>query len=109
MALRDMKKRQGIHRLMRADIAFDYNINFNDSANHFKLYQLCFLMPSGYIDDKIYYPRTSKSVQYQYGRTGHTETEQKTANFYYTTLPQYFLMTTNMKYNESNIKKSRRT
>ena len=60
MAVRDMKKWQGIHALMRTDLAFGYNINFNDPANHFKLYQPCFFMPSGHIDNHVYYPRTSQ-------------------------------------------------
>ena len=105
MAVRDMKKWQGIHALMRTELAFNYDVNFNDTTDLKKLYQPCFLMPSGNIDDEIYYPRTTKSVQYKYGRTGHTDTVQKTADFYYTTLPQYFLFTTNMKYNEANIKR----
>ena len=105
MAVRDMKKWQGIHRLMRANIAFQYNVNFNDTTDLGKLYQPCFYMPGGHINNELYYPRTSKSVTYKYGRTGHSENVQKTANFYYTTLPQYFLFTTNMKYNEPNMRR----
>ena len=105
IAVRDMKKWQGIHSLMRADLAFDYNINFNDSTNHVKLYQPCFLMPSGHIDNQVYYPRTTKSVMYKYGLVNHNENDQRTVNFYYTTLPQYFLFTTNMQYNEANLKR----
>lgn len=100
-----MKKWQGIHRLMRAGIAFQYHINFNDPVNHFKLYQPCFLMPSGHIDNHVYYPRTSKSVQYSFGLVENGYTDQKTVNFYYTTLPQYFLMTTNMKYSQNNMER----
>ena len=33
LAVRDMKKWQGIHRLMRADIAFQYNVNLSDTTN----------------------------------------------------------------------------
>ena len=105
MAVRDMKKWQGIHALMRADLAFNYRINFNDTTDVKKLYQPCFVMPSGNINDQVYYPRTSKSLQYSFGLVEDGNTDAKTVNFYYTTLPQYFLLTTNMVYNEANSKR----
>ena len=103
IAVRDMKKWQGIHALMRCDLAFNYNINFNNPAELLKLYQPCFLMPSGHINDQVYYPRTTKSMNYKYGLVGDNANDEKTVDFYYTTLPQYFLFTTNMKYNEANL------
>ena len=105
IAVRDMKKWQGIHALMRCDLTFDYDVNFNDTTDIKKIYQPCFLMPSGHIDNQVYYPRTTKSLNYKFGLVDNSNTIQKTVNFYYTTLPQYFLFTTNMKYNEANIKR----
>ena len=96
-----MPKWQGIHALMRCDLAIHYNINFNNPAELLKLYQPCFLMPSGHINDQVYYPRTTKSMKYKYGLVGDNANDEKTVDFYYTTLPQYFLFTTNMKYNAS--------
>ena len=103
IAARDMPKWQGIHALMRCDLAFHYNINFNNAAELLKLYQPCFLMPSGHINDQVYYPRTTKSMNCKYGLVGDNANDEKTVDFYYTTLPQYFLFTTNMKYNEANL------
>ena len=103
LCVRDMNKWIGIHKIMHCDLAFNYNINFNDPTELLKLYQPCFLMPEGNIDNQVYYPRTTKSMNYKYGLVGDSTNAEKTVNFYYTTLPQYFLMTTNMKYNEANL------
>ena len=106
IACRDINKWMGIHALMRADLAFNYNINFNDATELLKMYQPCFLMPSGAIDNQVYYPRTTKNFEYTIGnlhKSGTTYDDK--ADITYTTLPQYFLMTTNMKYNEANIKR----
>ena len=105
IAVRDMNKWQGIHALMRTDLAFSYDINFNNPAELLKLYQPCFLMPNGAIDSQVYYPRTTKSVTYKWGLVNNSNNLQNTVNFYYTTLPQYFLFTTNMKYTEANIQR----
>eukprot|EP00750_Incisomonas_marina_P024690 INCI5139.35.p1 GENE.INCI5139.35~~INCI5139.35.p1 ORF type:complete len:564 (-),score=78.78 INCI5139.35:62-1687(-) len=62
-------------------------------------------MPSGHINDQVYYPRTTKSMNYKYGLVGDNANDEKTVDFYYTTLPQYFLFTTNTKYNEANLQR----
>ena len=105
IAVRDMKKWQGVHALMRTDIAFDYNISFNDPTALKKLYQPCFLMPNGAIDNQVYYPRTTKTFKYTIAGLREGGTYDDTADIYYTTLPQYYVFTTNMKYNEDNIKR----
>ena len=105
MAVRDMNKWQGIHALMRCDLAFSYDINFNNPAELLKLYQPCFLMPNGAIDSQVYYPRITKSVTYKWGLVNNGNNLENTVNFYDTTLPQYYLFTTNMKYTEANIKR----
>ena len=100
-----MRKWQGIHALMRTDLAFSCNINFNDRTELLKLYQPCFLMPNGAIDNQVYYPRTTKSFGYTIAGLHGGNTYDDSRDIYYKTLPQYFLMTTNMKYNEANIKR----
>eukprot|EP00750_Incisomonas_marina_P022632 INCI4988.14.p1 GENE.INCI4988.14~~INCI4988.14.p1 ORF type:complete len:683 (+),score=112.28 INCI4988.14:1219-3267(+) len=105
LCVRDMNKWISIHKVMRCDLAFNYNINFNNPNELLKLYQPCFLMPNGAIDNQVYYPRTTKSFEYTIAGLSGGHTYDDARDIYYTTLPQYFLMTTNMKYNEANIKR----
>ena len=74
-------------------------------ASQRRAYQPCFLMPNGAIDNQVYYPRTTKSFGYTIAGLHGGNTYDDSRDIYYKTLPQYFLMTTNMKYNEANIKR----
>ena len=100
----------GVDALYHADLAFEYNVNYNDSMGPYKLYQPFFLMPNGEIDGSIYYPRINKTFTYGFSLTTNTNTApdsllQGSGTIYYSTLPQYYLFTTNMKYNEANVKR----
>ena len=110
IGFRDIKKFMGVDALYHADLAFDCTVNYNDSMGPYKLYQPCFLMPNGEIDGSIFYPRISKTLTYKFSLTTNTSMAAEdllpgTGTVYYSTLPQYYLFTTNMKYNEANIKR----
>eukprot|EP00750_Incisomonas_marina_P022651 INCI4988.7.p1 GENE.INCI4988.7~~INCI4988.7.p1 ORF type:complete len:682 (+),score=115.04 INCI4988.7:1219-3264(+) len=92
LCVRDMNKWISIHKVMRCDLAFNYNINFNNPNELLKLYQPCFLMPNGAIDNQVYYPRTTKSFEYTIAGLSGGHTYDDARDIYYTTLPQYFLV-----------------
>ena len=106
----DWRKWVGIHAIMRTDLAFNYELAFNSGsvADVKKLYQPCFLMPNGNIDNQTYYPRVSKVFEYGYVKRGgdfEGPSGRKSQTMFYADLQQYQLMTTNMKYNEDNLKR----
>ena len=113
LAFLHFKHWQGVHRLMRADLAFDNRISLNEKIVSRKLYQPVFLMPNGHYDsdnqlDKgIYYPNASLNFTFSYeGLKDHIKNEHPvTKHCYFSTLPKYFLMCTNMKYTEANIQR----
>lgn len=110
VAVLDWKKWAGIHALMRTDLAFNYEFSFNSgkSADVKKLYQPCFLMPQGNVNNQVYYPRIGKEFEWGYVKRGGDfggPSGKKEETMYYADLQQYQLMTTNMKYNEANIKR----
>ena len=90
---------------MRTELAFNNEIDYNSTTR--KMYTPAFVMAQGNIDGNVYYPRTSAEFKFKMGLWFADEepiqTEQK-RTVYYTTLPQYFAMTTNMKYTKDNVK-----
>ena len=104
MAVRDFPKWEGIHYLMRTELAFDNRIDYKSTTR--KMYTPAFMMAQGNIDGKVYYPRTAAEFKFEMGiwfaDQQPIQTEQN-RHVYYTTLPQYF-MTTNMKYTEDNVR-----
>ncbi len=46
MAVLYLKHWQGVHRLMRCDLAFEYRVNFNQLTDYKLMYQPVFLMPN---------------------------------------------------------------
>ena len=100
IAVRDLSKWQGIHALMRADLAFDYNVSFNDKSDLKKIYQPCIYMPSGRVNSSVNYPYTTYEIAYKYAKNSEDLSEYATTvnkDIYYGTFSKYQLFTTNMK------------
>ena len=105
LAVRDFKKWEGIHYLMRTELAFNNEIDYNGTTR--KIYTPVFTMAQGNIDGKVYYPRTAKEFKFKTGlwfADAEPIGQEQNRHVYYTTLPQYFVMTTNMKYTEDNVR-----
>ena len=108
IAVRDLGKWQGIHALMRADLAFDYNVSFNDASDLKQIYQPCIYMPGGHVNNSVNCPYTTFEIAYKYVenfQSLYSSATTVTKNVHYGTFSQYQLFTTNMKYNEDNIKR----
>ena len=108
IAVRDLGKWQGIHALMRADLAFDYNVSFNDASDLKQIYQPCIYMPGGHVNNSVNCPYTTFDIAYKYVenfQSLYSSATTVTKNVHYGTFSQYQLFTTNMKYNEDNIKR----
>lgn len=118
IAVRDINKWMGIHALMRTDIAFNYQINYNSDSDlkQYFIYHPLFIMPGSHmtINDlhvgtnqkRAFYPRVRKYMTCDSAVIGSRDiTVEAENNYHYACLPQYFLMCTNMKYNEDNIKR----
>jgi len=107
MAVLDLKHWQGVHRLMRCDLAFEYRVNFNQLTDYKLMYQPVFLMPNGSMNNQLYYPYCEKdfSLKYKPVQFDSTNNDPVTKHAYYSTLPKYFLMCTNISYTEANIQR----
>ena len=107
MAVRDFKKWQGIHALMRCSLAFNNRLTFNDSATNYTQFHPSFLMPSGQVRGATYYPRVTVPFAFKTIGFGSDaiESQSRTTSFYYTTVPQYYVMCTSILYTEDNLKK----
>ncbi len=66
MAVLDLKHWQGVHRLMRCDLAFEYRVSFNQITDYELMYQSVFLMPNGNMNNKLYYPYCEKEFSLKY-------------------------------------------
>ena len=108
LAVRDYYKWEGIDALMHADIAFNYQYGFKTTIR--KCYQPCFLMPNGNNNGGYDYPRTSINTSFRIMdiedlNVAVPSLQTVTKSIHYSTLPQYYIMCTNMKYNEDNLKR----
>ena len=114
IAFRDFPRWQGIDALMRCELAFDFNVSLSttEPITNVKMFQPVYLMPNGHMDDSIQYPCIEQAFKFKYADYTNLPTpddtqvvsvENNVATF--TILPQYFLMCTNIKYTEDNIKR----
>ena len=107
LAVLNLKHWQGVHRLMRCDLAFSNKVNYN-SINQFKtIYQPVFIMPNGNMNDSVYYPSTTKQMTYKYKpiKSNGTHNDDVVKTFDYSTLPKYFLMCSNIAYTDINLQR----
>jgi hypothetical protein len=107
MAVLDLKHWQGVHRLMRCDLAFEYRVSSNQLTDHEQMYQSVFLMPNGNMNNQLYYPYCEKefSLKYKPVEFDSTNDNPLSKHAYYSTLPKYFLMCTDVSYTEANIQR----
>jgi len=120
MAVRNINKWMGNDSLVRCDLAFENKINYNSDLdeNQYLIYHPCFIMPGGHMhihdthvglyQEKAFFPRI------RFNQTVKVRTPQTNENiflfsastdYYYASLPKYFLMITNISYTEKNIKR----
>ena len=110
MAVRDLGKWQGIHALMRCDIAFGNNAYYNTNQSY-KIYQPVFYMPRATMNGEAFYPHTTQTIKFSYipydqqWGTSTFTSSKITKTVYYGTFRQYQLFTTNMQYTEANLKR----
>ena len=62
----NLKHWQGVHRLMRCDLAFSNKVNYNSNTAFKTIYQPAFIKPNGNMDDDVYYPSTTKELTFKY-------------------------------------------
>jgi hypothetical protein len=107
MAVLDLKHWRGVYRLTRCDLAFEYRVNFNQLTDYKPMYQPIFLMPNGNMNNQLYYRYCEKEFSLKYKPVQFNSTNNNTVNkhAYYSTLPKYFLMCTNISYTEANIQR----
>ncbi len=110
MAVLNLNHWQGVHRLMRCDLTFEYRVNLNQLADFKMMYQPVFLMPNGNMNDQLYYPYCEKQFTFKYTPVTvtypvGTHDASVTKSTYYSTLPKNFVMCTNISYDEANLQR----
>ena len=107
MAVRDLRKWQGIHALMRCDLAFYNAVNYKDDATAYKMYLPCLYMPNANYAGQTYYPRISKEFKWKYKNFegGGDLSSEQTKDIYYLDLKKNHILTTNIKFTEDNVKR----
>lgn len=123
MAVRDLNEWTQVHYLMRLDLANNNHFNVADN-DPYTTYYPSYMIPtglmknyeSGSLNDRGYFPRTSVTMinstlpikdKYSDWFIDNPDSRDDTTigTFYYSTIPKYFLLCTNVKYNEANIKR----
>lgn len=119
IAVKNLADWKALHILNRVSLSFEGNIGFNEGGNDlYTLNRPSFIMPRGYMTnndndskniDCAWYPRVRKELQYKTAywitpSSAPSELESHTENYYYSCLPENFMIITNIEYNEANIK-----
>jgi hypothetical protein len=115
MAVANIGEWQGLHYMFRTQLSFEGKVSINSDSNFLTLNRPVYLMPHGYmyLNDKNYknverpyFPRVKQTMNYEYVKRDGSDLTPvaKSLDFFYSTLPENFLIITNMTYNEYNIK-----
>lgn len=117
IAVKNLKDWKALHTLNKVGLSFEGNVGFNQGGTPlYKLNRASFLQPRGYMTcndkgnkniDCAWYPRISKNMKYhtaEWITTGTIYPAQRNKDYYYSCLPENFMMITNITYNEDNIK-----
>lgn len=116
MAVANLNDWQGLHWMMRCFIEFEGYISFNDDSGGYSFNRPVYLLPRSYMvlndkDDKnvdrAYYPRASYRMNYKFTKWDDDDgdyTQDGSLVFYYTTLPENFLIITNISYSDDQLR-----
>lgn len=117
MAVKNLNDWQALHWMMRMDLKFEGKVTFNNPEGPFYTFNKpVYLLPQGYMHlndqgskniEGEWYPRVRKNLSYKWVDWSGTDpvgTEEETKHFYYTCLPQNFMIITNISYTEDNFK-----
>ncbi len=116
-AVKNLSDWKALHKMMRMDIAFDYEMSFNSSTQMYKQYRPTYLMPRCFMrlndeqtpnSEYCFYPRIRVDYNVNFAHwngLGGGGTGDHDVPFYFSVLPENFLMCTNISYTEDNIKR----
>lgn len=115
IAVENISEWRGLHYMFRTDLSFEGKVGFNSDNDFVKFNRPVFLLPEGFMfvndqstknNEEPFYPRVKYTMNYTWVKRDGTDLtpHAKSLDFFYSTLPENFLMITNMTYNENNVR-----